>query len=233
MAAQSYVFSNDYCTINKKDSHTYSCIFKKIESFTKQQDSYFLDSYISGKSAIDETTKQLTVTLAVGSIEPLVTILSKNLGYLAYNPCVHMAESLYRQFNKLQKSGYCYGTFNIRNIVVINDVHYLYLSDVDVLDIDGATKTATVNYPLDGVKQFMSPEQRKETSLPYTITSNSWLYGLASMVSLCLTGNKNAYEKQDYESKVVLLEPIVQLPLYYTLLRCFHEDPKKRTYLYI
>lgn len=233
MAAESYVFSNDYCTINKKDSSTYSCIFKNIESFTKQQESYFLDSYISGESTIDERTKQLTLSLAVESIEPIVEILSKNSGYLAYNPCVHMIESLYRQFNQLQKKGYCYGTFNMRNIVVINGVHYVYLSDEDLLDVDSKSSTATVNYPLNGVKQFMSPEQRKETSLPYTLSSNSWLYSLASMVLLCLTGNKNSYEKQDYESKVELLEPIEQLPLYYTLLRCFHEDPKKRTYLYI
>lgn len=227
--ASSIIFNNDYLSINKFDEKTYLFRFVINDAFELQKTTYNIEGFLT-ETNISDTAADYTLTLQ--SVQTLEQLLAKKKGVLGYNDCLNIIQTLGTQLQKMEEEKkHIYASFQMKNIIVLNDTHYMYVSDQDIIAINDSN-TITIDYPITPTV-FSSPEQQTATSLPYTLHKNTWLFSFASIVAYCLTGSTASYESKKYDDKVVLLERIILLPLYFCLLRCFAEDPVKRTLIYI
>ena len=230
--ASSIIYDNGYVTIDKKDTNTYEFIFENGIEYEIQSRSYELEKYTKN---VEEKDSAIHVTLHLESVQTLSQLLSHKKGVLGYDDCVEMVQSMGTQLQYLEEGSkdgsYVFASLFSDNIIVLNDTKYIYLSNKELFQVNRENEIS-INYPLQK-NDFMSPELQNIKDIPTMIHKNSWMFSFASIISLCLTVNKESYLNKTYGNKEHVLQSIEQLPLYYMLLRCFNEIPKKRNLIYV
>ena len=82
----------------------------------------------------------------------------------------------------------------------------------------------------DKNNQFLSPELRKITSLPASVSKQSSYYSMALMIGYCLNMDILNKSINDIEDDLLLIN---DTKLYFALLRCLCKDSKDRYFLFI
>lgn len=227
--ASSTLFNNEYLTVNKLDTNTYMFRFVKNPEYELQKTTYDFDIF-KATQTITDTHIEYAVTL--DSVQTIEQLIAKKKGVLGYNDCLAIVNTMGTQLQKLDtEQKHIFASMKLKNILVLNDIHYMYISDQDIIQVN-EDESVTIDYALPPTI-FSSPEQSLQKSIPHNLHKNTWLFSFASMVTFCLTGNPSSYEDKTFAQKEILLEMIETLPLYYCLLRCLYEDPFKRTLIYI
>lgn len=230
--ASATIYDNGYVSIHKKETNTYEFVFENSREYNIQSESYGLEKYTK---KIQEKGSTIHVTLHLESVQTISQLLSHKKDVLGYDDCLEMVHSMGTQLQNLEDGSkdesYVFASLFSDNIIVLNDTKYIYLSNKELFQVNRENQIP-ISYPLQK-NDFMSPELQNIISIPVMIHKNSWMFSFASIISLCLTGNKESYENKTYENKKHVLQSIEQLPLYYMLLRCFNEVPKKRVLIYV
>ena len=226
--ASATIFTTEFVSISIFDEKTYFFSFKKGEIYDKVFDTLLLEKFIT---STEETDAHINHTLTLNSVQTTNQYIARKRGVLGYDDCINITKTFGEQLQDLEQKKVMLVSFNLKDLVVLNDDTYIYLNFSSLLPIND-DNTITVNIPLMP-SLFFSPELDKITEIPTSIHKNTWIYSFASIVSFCLTGNSESYLNKIYKEKPMLLEMIIGLPLYYLLLRCFNDVSQKRVFLYI
>ena len=120
--------------------------------------------------------------------------------------------------------------YNPRNIIVIDDNKFIYLSNEHLLPIDNTNNTISITCPFSHKDFFFSPELKQIKEIPTKVNYKTSYYSLA-----CLIMKLFQEEDQQDQPDQQLLDslPIKNTKLYWLLQRCLNEDPNKRSILFI
>ena len=230
--ADATLFNNDYVKVTKIDDSEYLFSFENKSSYALQEESYDLGSYIKSSSIKDDRVEHV---IRASSVMTLQQMLARKYNKLSYLECLQMIITLGKQLDILEKTkNSVFNAINIENILVIDDTKFLYVSNSQMFSID-EKENILIDYSIEKTR-FDSPEQDKQDKLkviPYKLHKNAWMYSFASIVVFSLTNDPSSYTTKIYDNSKRLLQQIDLLPVYYTLLRCLHEDPEKRIFLHI
>ena len=229
------ILKNDFVTITKDDDSRYIFSFIDNELFKIQES--VLDSIIKTKYTKSRDGTNVKYIIEANLVETYDSFLRKKQQFLGYNDCLQMIQSMGEQFQLLDVTKqHCFMNINTKNIAIINEEIYVYLSDEALMKYDESTNMVLVDIRLEK----SSPELYKLDSIPNDIHKNNWMYIFGSIILAGMT-NQTSYmselikdEPEKHIEKIKkLLSPITQLPVYYMLLRFLRYDPTERTYLYI
>lgn len=160
-----------------------------------------------------ETVTQLTPKIAKTYTKEMIKCLSKQLEYF-YN-------------NNLAFYG-----FDLDDIIVINDVHFLIVNNKYLQTVDEERKITF--YSPFPKPYFSSPELMELKCLPAKIDYNTCYYSLGALIVFKILDYKLPFEndmKRETIDKV--FEQILYTKLYWFLKRCLNENPKKRILLFL
>ena len=161
----------------------------------------------------------------------------KNENNINYNIILQMIFSLSKQLEYLiNNETKIFFIYNIKNIIVI-DNKFIYLSNNHLIDLN-ENKTIHIKSPFCKEEEFISPELKNITYIPYIINYKTIYYSLGCLVIYTLTNiNINNIKKEKEEEKEkeidLILTCIKDTKLFYLIKRCINKDLKKRTILYI
>jgi uncharacterized protein (DUF2164 family) len=150
------------------------------------------------------------------------------------NQCILLLFSISKQIFCLEQLGYTFYGLGIKDIIVVNNTHFLILNTNYITPINNDNQCISFFEPFSK-PSFISPELWSLTSLPAHISYKSIYYSLAALIIYCLfsfnicKGN-DLLENKDLE---ILLKPIYGSKLYYCLKRCLITDTKERILIYI
>lgn len=148
----------------------------------------------------------------------------RNIAKLNYDETENLIVSLQKQIEYLEKCGYTFFNFTLENIIVVTknkDKVFLFMAPDYLLKIE--KKTITFGSPFKLSERFLDPEIKKITTLPAKVHYKSIYYSLGSLALYCLFSDS---DEADHERK---LEQIKFTNVYWEVLRCFDEEPDKRS----
>uniref|UniRef100_A0A6C0IVN7 Protein kinase domain-containing protein n=1 Tax=viral metagenome TaxID=1070528 RepID=A0A6C0IVN7_9ZZZZ len=173
-----------------------------------------------------------TLHFVAGEFNTLPNYLKKKGFQLDEKQSIQMISDLYKQFSILVNDYKCciYG-FDAENIIVVDDT-FVFVSSNYILPLQSTnTNSVTLFEPLVKLPYFSSPEIIQLTTIPATISINSFYYSLASLIIYCLT-NKYILEgndiKSEQEIKEIMNKNIKFGKLIWFLEKCLHLDPNQR-----
>ena len=187
-----------------------------------------INSFIEDET---ESEKNTTYTLKLSSVQTLPQLLAHTENVLHYQDCLSLTRTLGNQMSFLERHKKTIVSFDMTDIIVINQDLFLYMDFDGVYDIQD-DNTILIDTPLKP-SLFFSPEARKITALPSVIHKNTWIYSLAVIVGFSLTNNPFMYTHHTIESHKSTLEMIEDTSLYFCLLRCLQNKSEKRIFLFI
>ncbi len=161
----------------------------------------------------------------------------KNENNINYNIILQMIFSLSKQLDYLiNNESKIFLIYNSKNIIVVDD-KFIYLSNNHLIDLN-ENKTIHIKSPFCKEEEFISPELKNITYIPYIINYKTIYYSLGCLVIYTLTNiNINNIKKEKEEEKEkeidLILTCIKDTKLFYLIKRCINKDLKKRTILYI
>ena len=195
---------------------------KKIseKKYTINYSEYLKQILLKSNLVISITSTE--ITFQADSIELLDTYIKNN--YLKNKYIDKFIHDLGSQIMILKKENLGILYFSLKDIVIINSNHFLFINPNKLFSIhngDSQAAISTVNTYSSMDKVFVPPELHKNSDLSKT----SWVRGdVGSYYSL---------------AKVILyifnltLENLYYTKLYFFLTRCLEPIPNKRVFLYI
>jgi hypothetical protein len=222
------IYQSNFIWIKKIDDNSYSFTIDKNTSSNMFLASLDIASFIVNDT---ETEKNKTYILKLSSVQTLPQLLAHTENVLSYQDCLSLTRTLGNQMTFLERNKKTIVSFDMTNIIVINNDVFLYMDFDGVYDIQD-DNTILIDTPLKPTI-FFSPEARSITTLPSVIHKNTWNYSLALIVGFSLTNNPFIYTHHTMETHKSTLEMIEDTSLYFCLLRCLHKKPEKRMFLFI
>jgi len=119
--------------------------------------------------------------------------------------------------------------YNPKNIIVIDDNKFIYLSNEHLLPIEN-NNMISITCPFSTKDFFFSPELKRIKEIPTKINYKTSYYSLACLI-MNIFQEENQQDQQDQQLLDSL--PIKNTKLYWLLQRCLNEDPNKRSILFI
>ena len=170
-----------------------------------------------------ETDNKIDVFFKASSVETLQEFLTRKLKRISYDDALHLFTNINHQLESLEKNGMGIPVFEMKDIIVVDDINFFFINQQNVFTID-SKNALTLSIPIS--KDFCSPEVCKIKTLPASIPYQAGLFSIAALTTFSLTNNKNP----DY---MKTLESIWQTPLYWALIRCLDPEPDQRVFLMI
>jgi len=222
------IYQSNFIWIKKIDDLSYTFTIEKNKLAYMLFASLDIASYIVDDI---ETERNKTYTLKLHSIQTLPQLLANKKHFLSYEKCLSLTRTLGNQMTFIERNNKTIVSFDIANIIVINEDIFVYVDFDEIYDIQD-DNTVLIDAPLKP-SLFFSPEARSITTLPSIIHKNTWIYSLALIVGFSLTNNPLIYTDYTMESHKLTLEMIEDTSLYFCLLRCLHNKYEKRILLFI
>jgi len=170
-----------------------------------------------------ETKDKIDVFFKATSVETLREFTARKSKRISYDDALHLFTDINMQLESLEKNGMGIPVFEMKDIIVVDDINFFYINQQKIFTID-SKKTMTISTPIS--KEFCAPEVCKIKVLPATIPYQAGLFSIAALTAFSLTDSKN----DEYK---VTLESIWQTPLYWALMRCLDPEPEHRIFLMI
>ena len=126
----------------------------------------------------------------------------KNQKNLDYNLVIYMMHCLSKQQQNLEKMGYSFYTFRLKDIIVIDDKYFFCIGPELIMPINNKTFLTFYKPPRTENKKeenkeaeadFSSPELLAMNSIPFKISVKTIYYSFGALAIYCL-GNPSTYE---------------------------------------
>ncbi len=175
------------------------------------------------------------ITFYAHSIERLQDLLKKKNNMLSYHHMKLLFLNFREQLKELEKDDMGITSLDVSDFLIVNkeesraDSVIIFINTGKFMGTDKGN--FVVKTPGDLSKfmnKFAAPEIKQMNTIPGLINRRNIYYSIGSLMTYCLTGNKN--EITDYEKE---LESINESKIYYGILRCLEKNWKERYYLYI
>jgi hypothetical protein len=225
------LYSHNDINLKKKDEHY-------ILSYKKEPYKHFWNNTISQLEPFHiQTNKDIVnVSFKAYKIEKLSSMLKKNT--LTYRHAMLLFLCVGDQLTYLEKDKHSILSYNIDDFIVIHGDSEKYDSIILMLNTDHffpiQENTIDIKDTFDKNNRFLSPELKKITSLPASVSIKSSYYSLALLIGYCLNvdilNNINQKKMDDFKDDLLLIN---DTKLYFALLRCLCKDPKDRFFLFI
>ena len=113
---------------------------------------------------------------------------------LDYNLVIYMMHCLSKQQQNLEKMGYSFYTFRLKDIIVIDDKYFFCIGPELIMPINNKNKSLNFYKPpkID-IHSFSSPELLAMNSIPFKISYKTIYYSFGALAIYCL-GNPSTYE---------------------------------------
>jgi hypothetical protein len=145
-----------------------------------------------------------------------------------------MIGCLSSQIQYLEKRCYSFLRFGLKDIIVVDDIHFFIVNDEYLMSFDKNNLTISIMNPF--VKpMFSSPEVVELTKLPGKIFVDSCYYSLGALITFCLFNVNLLVGKEKTSEKNIenILEPVFYTKIYWFLKRCLNKDCEQRVLLFI
>lgn len=152
-----------------------------------------------------------------------VVLLEDVIDTFTHKKCELLMSHLVNLILYLEEQKYTLCTISISDIVVIDKIHFVFMNSTNVVPI--VNDYISINAPVEK-NDFLSPELKQLKSIPSKIYFTSCYYSLSTVVFYALF-------KLNYTTDTSELKKIYYSKLYYFLLRCLNQDPKKRKLIFI
>jgi hypothetical protein len=192
----------------------------------------------------DETYKVIIFNAkSVKSLEQLINErkISQGIKKLLVSDIAKMIRCLSVQLNYLiECESHTIIGYNIKDIIVINDEKFAFLSSELVANIDSeGTEMATITCPFSANEFFFSPEILKITEIPSKVHYKIAYFSLGILLVYMLLGDDEFYKdylKQKHSEKIIESlnsHPVKDTRIYWLLSRCLVEEAKNRSIILI
>jgi len=174
-----------------------------------------------------------SIFVSCESIKPFYNYLIENENLLTYEQCLQIINSLSIQINYLYENKYGFHSFNLNDLIVIDDNIILIINSEKLLKIDIHRNDEMLHvckYIDINNECFNNPEILNINELPCKISHKCIYYSLGLLIIHCLFGIK-LDELNDNLANV--LEPIRNTKMYYFLERCLQNNVNKRYLLFL
>jgi hypothetical protein len=112
---------------------------------------------------------------------------------LDYNLVIYMMHSLSKQQQILEKIGYSFYTFRLKDIIVIDDKYFFCIGPELIMPINKNKVLIFYKPPKTDIHSFYSPELLAMNSIPFKISVKTIYYSFGALAIYCL-GNPSTYE---------------------------------------
>ena len=117
---------------------------------------------------------------------------------LDYNLVIYLMHCLSKQQQILEKIGYSFYTFRLKDIIVIDDKYFFCIGSELIMPINNKTFLTFYKPPKKEEKEekdisFCSPELLAMDSIPFKISVKTIYYSFGALAIYCL-GNPSTYE---------------------------------------
>jgi hypothetical protein len=229
----STILSNNEFTVLKNEiKNSYSIKFK----YPSRELIYSLikSKLIIGSSISDNFHTLTFKSLNIQSLSDFQNSLIERNGTkrFTYELSLRMLLSLSKQLSYLlTKTNVCFFKYNPKNVLVIDEEIFLYLSNDDLVKREDEDFIIITPFSL---KHYISPELQSITSIPTKINYKTIIYSLGLLVansiledefSQLLTDDKLLFDE--------IKKSIGTTKLFYCLKRCLDKEVKNRKILYI
>jgi hypothetical protein len=232
------IIKNNYVTIEKLTNH----YTMKIIDYSVYKN--FWDATINMLNIINKkfnNDKEYVIKFNCNNIELLPNLLYTKKNLLSYRHSLLFFLCIGEQLKNLEKDKYSIIGFNTTDFITINNdinrynTKFLFLNPSLFYKLNN--NNIIISDPNFKTCSFLSPEllHINKISNDTSVHKNSTIFALSYIIATLLNKNIKTIDLKNY--KIVefkkLLEPVSNTKLYFALLRCFHQDPEKRFYLYI
>jgi len=156
--------------------------------------------------------------------------LKKKHHRMKFEKVLLLVKNLVTQMEYLIKeTNHIFIGYHSRNIIVIDDNKFIYLSNEHLHKIE--SNTITITCPFSTKDFFFSPELKELKEIPTKINYKTSYYSLACLIINIFQLEQDQEDQED--QKVLDSLPIQNTKLYWLLHRCLNEDPNKRSILFI
>ena len=111
---------------------------------------------------------------------------------LDYNLVIYLMHCLSKQQQILEKIGYSFYTFRLKDIIVIDDKYFFCIGTELIMPINKNNSLIFYKPPIKEEK-FSSPELLAMNSIPFKISVKTIYYSFGALAIYCL-GNPSTYE---------------------------------------
>lgn len=232
----STILSNNEFTVLKNEiKNSYSIKFKYpsrelIYSFIKSK-------LIIGSSISDNFHTLTFKALNIQSLKQLQNKLVERNGSkrFSYELSLRMLLSLSKQLSYLlKKTNVCFFKYNPKNVLVIDEEIFLYLSNDDL--VKRGDQELFIITPFSQ-KHYISPELQSITSIPTKINYKTIFYSLGLLVANSILEDEDEFSQLLTDDDKLLFDEIEKsigtTKLFYCLKRCLDKEVKNRKILYI
>jgi hypothetical protein len=231
------IFTNSIITIKKIGDNEYQFQYNKKDIHLIR--SLNIPTLIPEEIHGDDN---ITVRAQLSSIESLEQIIERKRGVLSYQDTLKLVLYIGAQLVNLDKVGYVYPYLDKKDILVLDDMLYIYVGEellqkedsdvgIDAADADGGGDVIQITTPYKKTMYF-SPELYELSALPAYIPTNAWVFSLGAIAAHCLTKH-DSFTNKNKEFFKLILEPIQYTKLYFCILRCLEHKSLKRRMLFI
>ena len=239
----SELFSNEYFKIIKKNENIYKIVFYSQNIKNKLLiESLIKTKLILGATATNDYTILQFKALSIKSFQEYEEEKINKKKFTIIESA-NMLYSLSIQLNYLLSNLYTFLGYNTKDIFVI-DNHFLFLN-TEYMNKINEKNMISITCPFSPTDFFISPELLKIKILPFDVHFKTIYFSLACFILYVLSKDNlnknndfyieylNADDKYFVINKYLNLLSINETKLYWTLSRCFAENPSKRNILFI
>ena len=167
-----------------------------------------------------------SISFRASSVKSFKKFMSKNIN-ISYENSLKIIISLTNQFQYLLSHNKCFYQYVIENIIVIDNLKFIYLSNEDLMNLSDSNKLSFIKpFSRNGL---ISPEILNIISIPSEINFKSIYYSLGCLIIYFLF-NKKINHHDDLNE---ILKPIEGTKLSGLILRCLSQEVERRTIIYI
>lgn len=238
------IISKDDFKIIQQEKNTFAIQFSNynseaiINSITKTR-------IILGATATDNFETLIFKPSSVKSLQQFKEELFETTGShsLPPNLAAKLAADLGRQFSYL--IGQCSMTIigvALENVIVINDINFIYLSGEYLEEIDQNNETFMLCFPVEPLSFYVAPELLNVTELPSYVNYKTSYFSFGCLLLYALLENNEFYNEYIKETDTLRHKKIIEYlnrlsirgtKLYWFIERCLVIEPENRTILFI
>ena len=218
----SFILSINHGSFNKK--YIYE-IYKSITKPNILSNAFFYDLNEENEENDLTGSKEHVIIFTAENIKPLSSLLKESK--LTNQMAVKMTHDLSKQIAYLETNFLAFYSYDLDDILVINDDIFIIASIKHLLKIE--PDNCIYFYNPIGEPYFTNPEVIKLTKLPSKIDYRSSYYSLGALILFCLTNIYIFAEIVEKEEDLDhILEPIYYTKLFWFIRRCFKERSEER-----
>jgi hypothetical protein len=237
-----FLSNNEIKVIKNEEKYSYSIEFSQpskslIFSLTNTH-------LISGATITDNYKTFIFKAITIQTLtEFQKSLIEKRLNH---ETSLKMALSLSKQLNYLlTKTNKSFLKYNSKNILVIDEDIFIYLSTEDLVKREKEDLCILMPF---SKKDYISPELLNVKSIPIRINYKTIYYSLGLLIADCisildeeliliLTEKQEKQDKQEMQEETIVLDKIEKsigkTNLFYFLSRCLKREAEKRCLIYI